>query len=192
MRMIAVCVVALALLAGAPLGAGEKKGPFVPPPPGPEHKRLGELAGTFDAKVTIYFGADKNATVTSKGTLTRQMVLGGRFLQESYDGSFGDQPFKGFGLAGYDTNKKKYVSMWVDSMSNAMMTSEGTYDAATKTYHHTGEDIEPVSGKRMKSRDVLKVVSPDEQLLEMYRTPPGGAEFKMMDIRYTRTRKAKG
>jgi hypothetical protein len=168
----------------AALRAGEKKGPPEPPPPAPEHKLLKDLVGTFNADVTIYVGSDQK--MESKGTMTRQLILDGRFLQESYDGTFAGKPFKGMGLTGYDTNKKKYVGVWVDSVSNAMMTSEGTYDAKTKTYHFSGDDLDPFSGKPMKARDVLKVVSADEQVMEMYRQPAGEKEFKMMEIRYTR------
>ena len=75
---------------------------------------------------------------------------------------------------------------------DAVLSHPPTYDAATKTYHHTGEEVDPASGKQMKSRDVLQIVSPDEQMLRMYRTPPGGAEFKMMEIRYTRKKSKAG
>jgi hypothetical protein len=176
----------LAVASGTRLGAGDKKdkGPPEPPPAGPEHKVLKDLAGTFDARVTVFLAPGKN--LESKGVMKRQMVLDGRFLHEEYDGSFADKLFKGIGLSGYDTIKKKYVSVWVDSMTNSIMASEGTYDEKTRSFHYAGEDVDASTGKKLKVRDLLKIVSPDEQTLEMFRQAAGGAEFKMMEIHYVR------
>jgi hypothetical protein len=69
------------------------------------------------------------------------------------------------------------------------MQTEGTYDAKTKTYQFSGEDTEPFTGKKMKARDTLKLVSADEHIMEMYRQPADGKEFKMMEIRFTRMKK---
>jgi hypothetical protein len=187
-RVVLLGMGLLLLTAGPPLTAGDKdkKGAGLPdfPPPGPEHAQLKELAGTFDAQVTMHFEGGK--TADSKGMMKRQMILDGRFLQEDYDGTFGGKPFKGVGISGYDPSKKKYVSIWADSVSNALMVSEGTYDAKTKTYTYTGEEVDPTTGKKYKTRDVVKVLSPDEQTMEMYRTADGGKETKVLDIRYTR------
>jgi hypothetical protein len=182
--VLAACLLALA--SAVRLGAGDKKakGPPAPPPPGPEHKLLKELAGTFDATVT--FTGDDGKKSESKGVMKRKMILGGRILHEDYEGSFAGQAFQGLGMTGYDTARKKYTSVWADSMTNSIMTSEGAYDEKTRTYHYIGEDVDPYTGKKMKSRDTLKVVSANEQLLEMYRQPVGGKEFKMLEIRYVR------
>jgi hypothetical protein len=174
-------------LASSPgLGAGDKKdkAPPPPPPPGPEQKLLKELAGTFDAAVTL-FGDDGKKT-KSKGVLKRQMILDGRILHEEYEGTFGGQAFKGLGMIGYDAHKKKYTSVWADNMTNAITTSEGTYDGKAKTFHYAGDDLDAYTGKKLKSRDTLQIVGPDEQLLVMYRQPAGGKEFKMLEIHYVR------
>ena len=41
--------------------------------------------------------------------------------------------FEGHGTETYDKGKKKYVGSWTDSMSTGLSTSEGTYDATSKT-----------------------------------------------------------
>jgi hypothetical protein len=176
----------LALTSGSRLGAGDKKdkGPPPLPPPGPEQKLLKELAGTFDA--TIAFVGDDGKKNESKGVMKRQMILDGRILHEEYEGTVGGQPFKGLGMTGFDAHKKKYTSVWADSMTNSIAISEGMYDEKTKTYHHTGEDVDPYTGKKLKTRDELQIVGPNEQLLTMYRQPAGGKEFKMLEIRYVR------
>jgi hypothetical protein len=77
-------------------------------------------------------------------------------------------------------------------MSTSTSVTYGTYDAQTKTFTSVGEDFDR-TGKKMKSRDVLKIVSDTEQLFEMYRQPEGApAGFKVMEITYKRKKIAKG
>ncbi len=121
--------------------------------------------------------------------MTRQMILGGNFLQESYRGEFFGQTFTGLGVTGFDATKKKFVSNWCDSMSTSMTNMQGAYDPAKKTLITHGDDLTP-GGKKMKARDVLRIISADEQVLEMYRQPEGvPAEYKIMEVTYKRSKK---
>jgi len=52
----------------------------------------------------------------STGVETNTLV-GGLWLVSDFQGRWGSQPFHGHGTFGYDTSKKKYVGIWVDSMS---------------------------------------------------------------------------
>jgi hypothetical protein len=172
----------LALAMASRTTAGEKPDMSKP---GPEHKLLASLAGTYEAKVKIFLDPSQPAN-ESTGTMQRKMIMGGRFLEELYNGEIMGQRFYGMGLMGYDAMKKKYTSVWIDSMTTSMMQSLGTYDAATKTFTNIGEDIDPSTGKTMKARDVFRVISPTEQVMDMYRDKGEGKEFKMLEIRYTR------
>jgi hypothetical protein len=180
-----VSLLAMAALVWAPRTWGGEKEDMSKP--GPEHKLLASLAGTYEAKVKAYFDPTKGPD-ESTGTMQRKMIMQGRFLQELYDGKAMGQPFYGMGIMGYDKLKKKYTSAWIDTMSTSIMTSLGTYDADKKTFTSVGEDVDPYTGKKMKLRDVFKIVSDKEQLLEMYRGPAEGegAEFKVLEIHYTR------
>jgi hypothetical protein len=92
-----------------------------PPKPGPEFDHLKTLVGTWDASVKMAGGE-------SKGTMTYKMELGGLWLVGNFEGEFGGQKFQGKGLDTYDAAKKKYVSIWVDSMGTTPMITEGGYD----------------------------------------------------------------
>ena len=173
--------------------AGDKKKEAGPPPVerGPEHKVLESLVGTFDASVKFYF-PDPTKPTTSKGVMTRTMILGGNYLQESFTGEFFGAKFSGLGIIGYDANKKHYVTTWCDSMSTSMSIMHGSYDADKKTFTSVGEEIEPASKKKMKQRDVLKIINADEQTFEMFRLLEGTEkEFKIMDLTYTRRKAEK-
>src|SRR5258708_34819582 len=102
------------------------------PEPGPEHGQLKRAEGTWDATVKM----DKTE---SKGTMTYKMELGGLWLVGDFKGEFMGQKFTGKGLDSYDTAKKKYVSVWFDSMSTAPMTMEGTLDKDRKDLTLPGE-----------------------------------------------------
>ncbi|MCI0683477.1 MAG: DUF1579 domain-containing protein [Gemmataceae bacterium] len=180
--------IGLLLLAGSQrLPAQEKKDPTDPSAPGPEHKVLERLTGTYAAKVKAYFAPGKPPE-ESTGVMKRKMLMGGRYLQEEYEGKIGPESFSGMGLVGFDKIKKKYVVTWIDSMSTGFMSSEGTYDAGRKILTYVSEDIDPSTGKKMKGRDVLRFDSDDQQTFEMYRqaTDDGAKEVKVLEIVYTR------
>ncbi len=181
----------LALLAGLGatvvprLPAQEKKDDLSLP--GPEHKILENLAGTYTAKVKAFYDPGKPPE-ESIGVMKRKLLLGGRFVQEDYEGKIGPETFTGMGLIGFDRIRKKYVITWIDSMSTGFMTSEGTYDADKKAFTYLSEDVDPATGKKMKGRDTLRFDSDDQQTFEMYRRPldEGAKEFKVLEIVYTR------
>jgi len=192
MRVLLMAAVASGfVLLQTTAGGGEKKEgePFAKAKPGPEHKLLAKLKGTYIAKIKMWMGPGEPKD--SAGTTKRTVIMDGLFLQENHTGEFFGMKFKGMGIVGYDTLKKKYVMGWIDNFGTSMVMAEGTYDPAAKAWTYTGEEESPEMGK-MKMRDVLTVISDDEQRLEMYRTPlKGGNEFKMMEIVYTRAPEVK-
>ncbi len=130
------------------------------PKPGPEHELLKKQVGTWD--LTMKFGG-----MESKGTVTYKMDLGGLWLVSSLESEFGGQKFSGRGLDTYDAGKKKYVSVWADSMSTSPMLMEGTYDPAKKTLTMTGEGPGP-DGKPTKYRSTSEIPDDDTIHFSMY------------------------
>ncbi len=155
--------------------------------PGPEHKRLEPLVGSWNCVVRMWMAPDAPPS-ESKGKTTRKWILDGRFVQDDTEGEFGGMSFRGFGLTGYDNLQKKYTSMWADNMSTAIVTSLGTYDASTKTFTYVGEMTDPVTTQKGKMKDVLRVEGADRHRLESYRLAPDGKETKMMEVIYTRAK----
>lgn len=154
-------------------------------PPGPEHKRLEPLVGTWHTKVRCWMDPTQ-APQVSEGTLVRKSIMGGRFIQEDVDGTMMDKPFRGLGLVGFDRAKKKYVATWIDSVSTAMQHSHGTYDEANKTWTFRQEGECPITGKHVRLRDTLHIVNADEQQLDMFRQLGDEKEMKVMEITLTR------
>jgi len=153
--------------------------------PGPEHKLLQPLVGTWRAEVKVWMDPDQSPQV-SEGTLVRKSILDGRFIHEDYQGKMLDKPFQGFGTMGYDRAKRKYVTAWIDSISTALESAQGVFDEATQTWTFKHEDDCPITGKRIKMRDTLRIMNPNQQHMEMYRQLGAEKEMKTMEIHLTR------
>ncbi len=156
------------------------------------HKLLGELAGNWSYTVKMWM-APGMPPIESKGTAVRKPMMDGRYYKMDAIGQFKmpdetgkmkETEFKGFSLEGYDNAKKKFVSAWIDNMGTGILMSEGTYDAATKTFTYTSE-VEMLPGQKVPARETVKVIDKDHHVLEWYETK-NGQEMKTMEISYTR------
>jgi len=166
----ASCLLALSLVT---VSLGQE-----PPQPGPEHKKLKELEGTWDCIMKM--GPDE-----SKAVATYKMDLGGLWLTSDFQGEFGGVKFSGKGLDGYDPIRKKYIGLWVDSMSTSPVTTEGTYDKDGKMLTMTGEGPGP-DGKLTKYKLTTEHKDKYSMLVTMYGTGPDGKEGPMFTITYKR------
>ena len=154
-----------------------------PPKPGPEHEMLKKMEGTWDASMN--FGG-----MEAKGTMVYKMELGGLWLVSDFSGEFGGMKFSGKGIDGYNPVSKKFVGIWVDSMSPFASHMEGTWDAATKTMTHYGTGKNP-DGSEAKSKSIV-VYKDGGRVFTMFSQGPGGENdwVKMMEITYTKAKPA--
>jgi hypothetical protein len=164
------CVVAMAAVLAAPAAQAQDF-----PKPGPEHEVLKKLEGNWD--LTMKF-----AGMESKGSMVYKMDLGGLWLTSSLEGDFGGMKFSGKGLDTYDAASKKYVGVWIDSMSTRPMTMEGTYDKATKTLTMIGDGPGP-DGKPTKHKTVSTMPDDNTINFSMYM---GDGKEPMFTIVYKR------
>lgn len=146
--------------------------------PAPELQRLKQLQGTWDATVKMGQGE-------SKGTMVYKMDVGGLWLVSNFKADLGGQPFQGRGLDGYDPIKKKYVGVWVDSMSPTMMLFEGNFDKTGKVFTQSGEGP-GMDGKMTKYKSVTEMKGPDSMVFTMSTPDQNGKEQTMLTITYTR------
>jgi hypothetical protein len=153
--------------------------------PGEAHKKLAGMVGTWDATVKMYNAPGAPAQV-STGTSENKLVLGGRWVQETFNGTFMGMPFSGIGYTGYDNIKKQYVGTWMDTMSTSMMQSAGTGDASGKSFTFSSTMDDPVTGKPVTTKSTMTVTDENHHTMEMWMPAPDGKMFKMMEINYTR------
>jgi hypothetical protein len=198
-RSLVSSLAATALLLAFPAAGAEpgKKGAPKPPDekaameamtkaatPGEAHQRLGALVGNFDAVVKTWMDPSKPAE-ESKGTSENRWVLGSRYVEQRYQGSFMGQPFNGIGFTGYDNTMKKYVGVWMDDASTALMYSTGR-SSSPKVMDMTSTMLDPTTGKPTKITEKLTVVDGDHHTMEMWAPGPNGKTYKMMEITYVR------
>lgn len=159
--------------------------------PGAPHKMLAEKAGEWTYTSKWWDSKDQKKPQTSKGTSTMTMILGGRWLQQNFKGTAMGQPFEGLGLVGYDNIKGTYESLWLDTMSTALMHGTGSYDASTKTLKDSGTHSCPISADKTQSfRSEWLMKDKNNMVFSMYgKGFAGKEEFLQMEITYTRAKK---
>ena len=151
--------------------------------PGPAHEGLKGMVGTWKASQKSWFAPGE--PTTSTGVCENKLILGGRFVQQSFKGDFMGMPFEGMGVTGYDNQQKTYNTFWIDNLGTAMMTGSGNMNEdgneLTMTAAMPGPD-----GKPQPTRMVTKIIDPSKHVFSMYVAQPDGKEQLMMEITYTK------
>ena len=153
--------------------------------PGEAHAKLARLAGSWTTKTKSWMDPAQPPEETT-GTCEFRMVLGGRYLEQRFEGTAMGQPFSGIGFTGYDNVKKKYEAFWIDNAGTGMMIMTGTPDKSGKKTTYTGSMLDPASGKKVAMKSVDTEVDADNVLFEMWMAGPDGKMAKVMEIAYTR------
>ena len=153
--------------------------------PGDAHKKLSSMVGTWDTTVKMFSPNPGAPAQVSTGVAESKWVLGGRFVQENFNGNFMGMPFSGIGYTGYDNIKKQYTGTWMDNMGTATMISTGNM-TSDKTYEFSSTMDDPMSGKPMPVKEKVIVVDENHHMFEMWGPAPDGKMMKMMEISYTR------
>ena len=95
------------------------------------------------------------------------MEVGGLWLSSDLQSDLFGQKFYGKGLDSYDAAKKKYVGVWVDSMTTSPLFMEGTYDKGKKTLTLEG-DGPGMDGKSTKYKSVSQMPDDDTINFSMF------------------------
>lgn len=154
--------------------------------PGPEHARFKDAAGKWN---TVSRGWMKpgDKPMESKGIAAFRWILGGRFLEQKFKGDMAGQPFEGVGYLGYDRIKKRYESVWMDNMSTGVLLVPGTWNEQTKTLVSEGTYSNPMTGRPDEwTRMEWTLKDKNTQVFVMWAKDEKGAEFKSMELIYTR------
>lgn len=195
LKFVPLTCLALALLASPVLAKEKKPAKEMDPQammemyqklatPGEPHKQLASLAGSWITKTKEWMEPGKPPTEAA-GSAEMKMLLDGRFLQQDFTSEMMGQPYTGMGITGYDNLRKKYVSIWLDTMGTGPFMMEGTGSADGKTITLKGQHTEPGVG-HMTHRAVWKIVDSNTQTFDMWGNHGGGKEMKVMEIVYTR------
>ncbi len=153
--------------------------------PAAEHEILQRLVGKWNVASKMWMQPGSDPAV-SKGTSSVKLILGGRFTQQDYRGTFMGSKFQGLGLIGYDKQKKKYVSVWLDTGATMIAPSEGTANEKGDGMTFVSRFVDPLSGQPVKMRMVVDFESEDRHVNQFYMVGEDGTEHKTMELIYTR------
>ena len=164
MKSIRTLLTALALLTVSTTGSwAEEDHRCKLPQAGPEHAWLQQLVGEWTSETEAYMEPGK-PPIKSIGTESIQ-PLGKFWTISEIKSTMMDMPFSGNFTLGYDTDKKKYVGTWVDSMTGHLWNYEGSVDATGKILTLETEGQCPMRpGKLSKFKEVVEIKSPDHKI----------------------------
>ncbi len=152
--------------------------------PGKFHELLAKGNGEWSEDISMWMDPTAAPTTTT-ATSSNKMILGGRYQYSTISGTMMGMPFEGISIVGYDNAKKMFVNTWIDNFGTGISNMEGTLDEATNTITFTGKQIDPMTGKEMGIKQILKIIDSDNQYMEMYAIN-NGQEMKTMEIRSTK------
>ena len=128
--------------------------------PSEEHAFLAGLVGEWTVKFQTPGGEWTGKNVY-------KMSHGGLWLASELECKTPDGPFTGQGLDTYNAEKKKYVAVWVDSMSTLPVVLEGERSADGKTLTMTGKGP-GMDGKSADFKTVTEYNSKDKHTFKMW------------------------
>ncbi len=183
--------------AGGDKGAGGQEGGMDPAmmeaimksaTPGQHHDHLKQMVGEWN--IEGKFRMDPNQPwEESKSTGKVEMILGGRFLRQHVLGEPSPSmpvPFEGLGCIGFDNDKQKYVSTWMDTYGTMIMTGEGTCDGSGKTITLTSKFFDPMTKKDTWAKWIYKIEGADKYVLQGVGPDETGKEFVSMELTFSR------
>lgn len=165
--------------------------------PGPGHAALASLAGTWRVQMGVYAALGRSADaapITSDDLITRrQWVAGGRYLEDTTQGTLAESRYWRRGWLGYDNMVARYEWVTIDETNAGMMYYASRPGSGPRTdidllgtFVDQGVAGEAFVGKTVPMRTVIRIEGRDRHVIELYFTPPGSKEALATRMVYTR------
>lgn len=164
--------------------------------PGPHHRLLDPLAGTWEAtKHNYLLGKDGKPLVSRdiKVTVRWLTKTGRRYLQETTEGTLGGRPYHRIGVLGFSNIDRRYEWTTFDNVTPQAMTYRGErVEGRPSVLSIPGEFTDPgvlgpeYVGQTIPMRTVITISSKGRHTFDLYFTPPGQPERLVDKVVYTR------
>jgi len=156
--------------------------------PGPQHQELSAFAGHWTSRTRVWENPDAKP-VEFSGSAEYKMILGGRFLEVESRSQMNGAESHGLGIYGYDAFKEKYSFYNIHEGDTQALVGLGDRDSAGVAITFSVTMDMPLAGERAKPiRAVLRKVSANRHLFEMYEKYLDDREWKVLEIAYDRAR----
>jgi hypothetical protein len=152
---------------------------------GLEHEQLAQFVGTWNAKIELFEDPAAPPKVENAVTMFK-LVQDDRFLKQKLYGEHAGASWSGYGLTGYDTVAKQFQSVWIDSMTNGMSISTGSYDANRNAIVERGTNSCPAMNKAYCQFEGIMTLPKDNQFsYQMFKVMPDGSQAPILRVTYT-------
>lgn len=182
--IVSLCLSLAALTLAAAHVFAQTSKPVPATPPTAEHQRLAPLVGQWDVAIKFKIGPDKFQNGTA--TCASAWILDGNFVQQEYRSQMNGQPFTVLQILGYDTMRKQFTELYLNSMDTAVMHNTGALTADGKTITLIGEHFDPFARRMAKLRTVYTVTDQDHFTLEWFQPNADGKEERVVTLTHTR------
>ena len=156
--------------------------------PGPQHQELAELVGRWTTRSRVWQSPDSKP-IEFSGSAEYRPIFGFRFLELESAARIDGNESRGLGIFGYDAFKEKYSFYYIHDSETQALYGFGERDTASAAITFTLAMDMPVSGERGKPiRAVLRRLSPNRHVFEMFEKYLDDREWKVLEITYDRAR----
>jgi hypothetical protein len=147
----------------------------------------GEHHAALEPAFVVRFRMSADAQwVNSTGTVSREWVLGKRFVHETVDAKSDMGPFTGIGYIGYNNLDGQYEMIWMEDTSTAMFMHAATFDPDKKVMSSLVTHRDSASGKLVHGRQAWSLANPDHQTVDGYTIGSDGREYKSFEGTFDR------
>lgn len=150
--------------------------------PNDHHAWLAQLAGEWNYKSSMWMDPSQ-PPLNGEGVTTKKMIMGGRYLEESHEGTSMGMPFEGLGHTAFDNAKQQYLTNWVDNMGTGFMQGAGQLEGDQLV---TMTDYPNQAGGMDHIKTVTTVDGENKHTVIMYIVTPEGEDVKNMELIFTR------
>ncbi|WP_051407847.1 DUF1579 family protein [Mesorhizobium sp. L48C026A00] len=165
--------------------------------PGQAHEVLAPLVGTWRVQLSFYGtlgrSPDQPPLVTDDLISRRQWLAGGRYIEDTMEGTLDGAPIWRKGWLGYSIMDDRYEWITIDPVNTTMMYYEGIPGPGNQrpismsgAFTDQGVAGEDTVGKSIGMRTVIKIENNDRHVFELYFTRPGQQETLATRGLYTR------
>jgi hypothetical protein len=154
-------------------------------PSAADNLALAKLTGEWHCKEAVWAvpGAEPKWTT---GVSRNEMTLDNRFLSSVFVGELdvggNDAMINGKDLIGYDTVRKSFTSVWLDTMTTGMMIGAGKYDKKANAIKETGQFTNPLTRAESRFRSELQFTGDDDYKRTIFAVDRLGKETKLMEF----------